>query len=92
MQTSVEGRHIGVCAGDRANRIGRADQPRQLAGSADAPREQTLTRRWICAISRREGFAQPQLQRANRIARASKYAWRLLLSMHRLSGLSPQAA
>ena len=33
----------------RVKRIGRADQTRQLAGSADAPRELFLSRRSFCA-------------------------------------------
>ena len=67
-------------AGNPVKRIGRADQPRQLAGSADAPREQILSGRWFCVICRRNGFAQPQLQRRDENAKKAKYAWRALLS------------
>ena len=66
--TAIRCRHherksIGMGASYRAKRIGRADQARQLPGSADPPRELFLTRRSFCAISRRDGFAHPQLQR-----------------------------
>ena len=64
-----------MCAGDRVKRIGRADQPRQLAGSADTPREQILSRRWFCAFSRRYGLAEPQLQRRDEYEHKAKCAW-----------------
>ena len=74
----------------RAKRIGRADQARQLPGSADPPRELFLTRRSFCAISRRDGFAHPQLQRTDESEHKTKYAWRPVVSMHISSGWSPQ--
>ena len=77
-------------AGDPVKRFGRADKARQLAGRADAPRELFSSRRWFCTISRRYGFAEPQLRRADECARASKYAWRPLLSMHISSRSSRQ--
>ena len=81
-----------MCAGDRVKRIGRADQPRQLAGSADTPREQILSRRWFCAFSRRYGLAEPQLQRRDEYEHKAKYAWRALLSMRISTGWSREAA
>ena len=79
-------------AGDRVKRIGRADQPRQLAGSADTPREQILSRRWFCAFSRRYGLAEPQLQRRDEYEHKAKCAWRALLSMRISTGWSREAA
>ena len=70
-----------MCAGDRVKRIGRADQPRQLAGSAEAPREQILSRRWFGAISRRYSLAEPQPQRRDENADKAKCAWRQAVSM-----------
>ena len=70
-----------MCAGDRVKRIRRADQPRQLAGSAEAPREQILSRRWFCAISRRYGLAEPQLQRRDEYEHKANCAWRQAVSM-----------
>ena len=71
-----------MSAGDRAKRIGRADQPRQLAGSADTPREQILSRRWFGAFSRRYSLAEPQLQRRDDYEDKANCAWRQAVSMH----------
>jgi len=68
-------------AGDPVKRFGRADKARQLAGRADAPREQILSRRWFCAFSRRYGWAKPQPQRRDEYEPKAKYAWRALVSM-----------
>ena len=70
-----------MCAGDRVKRIRRADQPRQLVGSAEAPREQILSRRWFGAFSRRYSLAEPQLQRRDENADKAKCAWRQAVSM-----------
>ena len=77
-------------AGDPVKRFGRADKARQLAGRADAPRELFSSRRWFCTISRRDGWAEPQPQRHDEWTRTSKYAWRVVLSMHILNGWSRQ--
>ena len=80
-----------MCAGDQVKRIGRDDQPRQLAGSTDTPREQILSRRWFCAFSRRYGSAQPQLQRRDEYEHKAKCTWRPVVSMCISTGWSRQA-
>jgi hypothetical protein len=68
----------------RVKRIGRADQARQLPGSADPPRALFLRRRSFCAISRRYSLADPQLQRRYEHEPKASCAWRLVVSMHSL--------
>ena len=68
----------------RVKRIGRADQARQLPGSADPPRALFLRRRSFCAISRRYSLADPQLQRRYEHEPKANCAWRLVVSMHSL--------
>ena len=77
-------------AGDGVKRIGRADQPQQLAGRAGSLRELLLSRRSFSAFSCRYGLAEPQPQRHNEWTRTSKCAWRVVLSMHISNGSSPQ--
>ena len=79
-------------AGDGVKRIGRADQPQQLAGRAGSLRELLLSRRSFSAFcfSCRYSFAEPQPQRHDEWTRTSKYAWRVVLSMHISNGSSPQ--
>ena len=77
-------------AGDGVKRIGRADQPQQLAGRAGSLRALLLSRRSFSTFSCRDGWAKPQPQRHNEWTRTSKYAWRVVLSMHISNGLSRQ--
>ena len=77
-------------AGDGVKRIGRADQPQQLAGRAGSLRELLLSRRSFSAFSCRYSFAEPQPQRHNEWTRTSIYACRVVLSMHILNGSSSQ--
>ena len=77
-------------AGDGVKRIGRADQPQQLAGRAGSLRALLLSRRSFSTFSCRYSFAEPQPQRHNEWTRTSIYAWRVVLSMHILNGSSPQ--
>ena len=77
-------------AGDGVKRIGRADQPQQLAGRAGSLRELLLSRRSFTTFSCRCGWAKPQPQRRNEWTRTSKYAWRARLSMHISNGWSRQ--
>ena len=66
----------------------RYDNSRKLAGRADAPRELFLTRRSFCAICRRYGWADPQLQRRDEYEDQAKYAWRPVVSMRISTGWS----
>ena len=77
-------------AGDGVKRIGRADQPQQLAGRAGSLRELLLSRRLFSTFSCRYSLAEPQPQRHNEWTRTSIYAWRVVLSMHILNGSSSQ--
>ena len=77
-------------AGDGVKRIGRADQPQQLAGRAGSLRALLLSRRSFSTFSCRYSLAGPQPQRHNEWTRTSKYAWRVVLSMHISNGLSRQ--
>ena len=77
-------------AGDGVKRIGRADQPQQLAGRAGSLRALLLSRRSFSTFSCRYSFAEPQPQRHDEWTRTSKYAWRVVLSMHISNGSSPQ--
>ena len=75
---------------DGVKRIGRADQPQQLAGRADSVRALLLSRRSFSTFSCRYGWAKPQSQRHDEWTRTSKYAWRARLSMHISNGWSRQ--
>ena len=77
-------------AGDGVKRIGRADQPQQLAGRAGSLRARLLSRRSFSTFSCRDGWAKPQPQRHDEWTRTSKYAWRARLSMHISNGWSRQ--
>ena len=77
-------------AGDGVKRIGRADQPQQLAGRAGSLRALLLSRRSFSTFSCRYGWAKPQPQRHDEWTRTSKYAWRARLSMHISNGWSRQ--
>ena len=77
-------------AGDGVKRIGRADQPQQLAGRAGSLRELLLSRRSFSAFSCRYGLAEPQPQRHDEWTRTSINAWRVVLSMRLLNGSSSQ--
>ena len=84
--TAIRCRHqerksIGMGAGDAVKRIGRADQPQQLAGPADAPRELFLSRRSISTFSRRYGLAEPQLLPVGFGTCRANVAWRSAVSM-----------
>ena len=57
-----ERKSIGMDAGDGVKRIGRADQPQQLAGRAGSLRELLLSRRSFTTFSCRYGLAEPQPQ------------------------------
>ena len=71
-------------------RIGRADQPQQLAGRAGSLRALLLSRRSFSTFSCRCGPAKFQPQRRNECTQTSIYAWRARLSMHILNGWSRQ--
>ena len=90
LRPNHERKSIGMGAGDGVKRIGRADQPQQLAGRAGSLRELLLSRRSFSAFSCRYSFAEPQPQRHNEWTRTSIYAWRVVLSMHILNGSSRQ--
>ena len=77
-------------AGDGVKRIGRTDQPQQLAGRADSLRELLLSRRSFSTFSCRCGWAKQKPQRHDEWTRTSKYAWRARLSMHISNGWSRQ--